>query len=200
MKKIKVAITGNIGSGKTSFCKLLEDMGLKVIYADDIAKDLMLNDMKIKSEIIKNFGNNAYDNQGLNKNYLANKVFSSSENTIKMNSIVHPAVIKKVQKLMEEYLKKTDIIFHEAALIYEAYMDKYFDFIVLISADVKIRMERKQVQSGFSEEMFMQRELNQIPEEEKKKHADFIFTNNGSLIQLKNKSELLMKILTGMLS
>ena len=178
MKKLKVAVTGNIGSGKSSFCKFLEEMNYKVIKADDVAKDLMVNDNSIKGKIIKNFGDSAYEGNELNKKYLAEKVFSNQSNLHKINEIVHPAVIKIVTQQMNEQLKDSNIVFHEAALIYEADLEELFDIVVLITADPRVRMERKKNQSGLSAEEFTKRESNQIPEEEKMKRADFVFTNN----------------------
>jgi len=198
MKKLKIAVTGNIGSGKSSFCRFLEEMGYTVIKADEIAKSLMNNDPKIKTEIIKHFGKSAYDTNGLNKKYLAEKVFSNPINLEKINSIVHPVVIKKVGSLMDKCLQTSNIVFHEAALIYESDIENKFDFVVLISADYKVRMERKKLHDNFSEDEFVRRESSQISEDEKKKRADFVFTNNGTVQELKLKAELLNKILTGL--
>jgi dephospho-CoA kinase len=198
MKKLKIAVTGNIGSGKSSFCKYIEEMGYSVIKADEIAKDLIANDEKVKKEIIKHFGESSYDGKSINKKYIADKVFSDQSNLNKMNSIVHPPVIEKVNAIMNEKLRSSELVFHEAALIYEADIENLFDIVVLISSDSKVRMERKRKHDNFSEEEFTKRESNQIPEEEKKKRADFVFTNNGTLQELKTKAEMLIKILNGL--
>ena len=105
MKKLKIAVTGNIGSGKSSFCKFIEEMNYSVIKADEIAKDLIANDEKVKKEIIKYFGELAYNGKAINKKYLAEKVFSDQSNLNKINSIVHPLVIEKVNAMMSEKLK-----------------------------------------------------------------------------------------------
>lgn len=199
MKKLKVAVTGNIGSGKSSFCKLLEEMNYTVIKADETAKDLMANDPIIKSQIIKQFGSSAYTKEGLNKSYLAEKIFSNEDNLLRMNLIVHPAVVKKVEQLMKESLKKADIAFHEAALIYEADIEEMFDVVVLITADYKVRLKRKQQSDNYSEEEFAKRNSNQIPDDEKIKRADFVFENNGTLDELKTKAQLLITVLKGMI-
>lgn len=199
MKKLKIAVTGNIGSGKSSFCKYLEEMGYSVIKADEIAKDLLANDEKVKREIIKHFGNEAYQEKEINKKFLADKIFSNPKNLNKINSIIHPLVIKKVSYMMDEKLQMSDLVFHEAALIYEADIEALFDIVVLISSDYKTRMERKKLYDNFSEAEFMKRESNQIPEEEKKKRADFVFTNNGTLDELKIKAEMFIKILKGLI-
>ena len=199
MKKLKVAVTGNIGSGKSSFCKLLEEMNYSVIKADEIAKDLLAKNEKVKKEIIKHFGNSAYNGEEVNRKYLADRVFSNQSNLNKINSIVHPLVIENVISLMLKQLQSSDLVFHEAALIYEADIEDLFDIVVLITADPKIRMERKRIHDNLSEEEFIKRESNQIPEEEKKKRADFVFTNNGTLEELKTKTEMFIKILKGLI-
>jgi len=199
MKKLKIAVTGNIGSGKSSFCKFLEEFGYPVIKADDIAKDLLANDKKVKREIIKHFGIPAYKGDELNKKFLADQVFSNQLKLNRINSIIHPRVIRKVNSLMDKQLKTSGLIFHEAALIYEADIEDLFDIVILISANYKVRMERKKIHDNFSEEQFAMRDSNQIPEEEKKKCADFVFSNNNTLHNLKTKAELLIKILNGLI-
>ena len=199
MKKLKVAVTGNIGSGKSSFCKLLEEMNYSVIKADEIAKDLLVNNEKVKQEIIKHFGKSVYIGKEVNRKYLADKIFSNQSNLNKINSIVHPLAIETVITQMSKQLQSSDLVFHEAALIYEADIEDLFDIVVLISADLKIRMERKSKSDSLSEEEFMMRESNQIPEDEKKKRADFVFANNGTLEELKTKAEMLIKILKGLI-
>lgn len=200
MKKLKIAITGNIGSGKSSFCKYLTAMNYNVIKADEIAKDLMENDQKIKAQLVKFFGESTYINGKLNTEYLAERIFSTPENLNKINRLVHPAVIKKVNLLMNSTLKYSDIVFHEAALIYEAEMEHLFDMVILITADYDKRLSRKIVGDKYSEEEFAKRDSSQIPEEEKIKCADFVFSNNGTFDDLKNKAELLIKILKAMIS
>jgi dephospho-CoA kinase len=199
VKKLKVAVTGNLGSGKSIFCKFLEEIGYEVIKADEIAKDLLANDEDVKREIIKQFGKEAYVKNQVNRKYLADRVFSDQSKLNKINSIIHPIVIEKVNLLMNQQLKTSKIVFHEAALIYEAKIEDLFDVIVVISADSELRMKRKTFNNDFSEEEFRQRELNQISEVEKKKRADFVFSNDGTLQELKAKAELLIKILNGMI-
>ncbi len=198
-KKLKVAVTGNIGSGKSSFCRFLEEQNYSVIKADEIAKEVMLNDKWVKAEIIKNFGSNAYDGNNLNKKYLSEKIFSNQSSLFKINSIVHPVVVEKVFLLMDKELKSKSIVFHEAALIYEAGIAELFDFVVLITAHLNIRLKRVLQNYKWTEEEFMKREQYQIPQEEKVKQADFVFANNESLIQLKEKADLLLKILNGLI-
>ena len=197
MKKIKAAITGGIGSGKSTFSNFISAKGYPVINVDDVSKEILVSDKEIKLKVQKEFGKESYKDGEINKKFLAEKIFSNSQNVVKINSIVHPKVIEKVNILLSEKLKSFNIVFAEAALIYEAEMEKYFDYVILITADEKLRLKRKVELDNFSEEQFLKRNENQIPDIEKKKRADFIFENNGNLDDLKKKADLLTIILKG---
>lgn len=194
-KKLKVGITGSIGSGKSLFCKYLRESKFQVIDADDTAKNILASNVTVQKKIIKTFGEQSYLNGKLNKKFLAEKVFSDPENVNKINSIVHPETIKKINNLADQVLIKEKIVFVEAALIYEANMEKLFDYVVLITANEIIRKERKIKYNNFTEEEFIKRNLNQIKDEEKRKRADFVFENDEGMKELKQKADLLLRIL-----
>ncbi len=193
---LKVGVTGSIGSGKSAFCKSLAGKGCRVINADDLAKELLADNEKIKSKIIKEFGKESYTNSKANRKFLAEKVFSFPGNVRKINSIIHPEVISEIKKIFARLRGKEKIIFVEAALIYEAEMEGMFDYVVLITADENIRRERKANHDNMSEEEFGKRNSSQIPDSEKKKRADFVFVNNSSPDDLKKKAELLLTLLS----
>jgi len=197
-KKLKVAITGSIGSGKSLFCKYLEKCKYNVISADDTAKVILSSNEIVKKKIIREFGEESYLKGELNKIFLAEKVFSNPENVEKINSIVHPETIKKIGNMMDKILLKEKIVFVEAALIYEANMEELFDYVVLITANEQIRKERKIKNSNFTEEEFIKRNLNQIKDVEKKKRADFVFENNEGINELKQKADFLLNILNAL--
>lgn len=195
MKQIKLGVTGSIGSGKSLFCDYLSQKDFPVIKADDISKDLLITDETIKNKVKKIFGESAYVNNEINKKFLAEKIFSDPKNVFEINSIVHPKVIEKINELFENQFKSEKLIIVEAALIYEADMENMFDYVVLITADEKTRLERKTKNNKMSKEDFFKRNENQIKDEEKKKRADFIFENNGTKESLIEKAELLFQIL-----
>ena len=197
-KKFKIAVTGGIGSGKSTFCNFLAEKGYPVIKADDISKQILAEDKDVKEKVIKKFGKESFINDQINKKFLADKIFSNPVNVIKINSILHPKVKGKVNELMQEQLISNDIIFTEAALIYEAEMENMFDYVVLITANNDVRMKRVTANGKLTEEDFTKRDENQIKDEEKKKRADFIFENNGDIEELKQKADFLITMLTGL--
>ena len=197
-KKIKVAVTGNIGSGKSSFCNFLSEKGYPVINADAVSKNILSEDGEIKKKVIKEFGEESFVNNEINKKFLAEKVFSDPVKVLKINSILHPKVKNKIESLANEYFIKYDIVFTEAALIYEADMESMFDYVVLITADYKIRKKRTTENAKLSEKDFDKRNDNQIKDEEKKKRADFVFENNLGINELRQKAGLLIGILNGL--
>ncbi|HEY9188253.1 MAG TPA: dephospho-CoA kinase [Ignavibacteria bacterium] len=183
----RVGITGGIGSGKSEACKILEQLGEVVLYADLIAKDLTDNNANVISQIKKYFGIDYYDKSGkLNRKKLADLVFNDPKALETLNSIVHPEVFKVIDKEIEKSVKKgLKKIFIEAALIFESGMDENLDLVVLIDADEYIRYERVKERDRMTKEEFIKRVQAQMPSEEKVKLADFTIKNNGSLEELK---------------
>jgi dephospho-CoA kinase len=200
IKKIKLAVTGGIGSGKSAFCGFLQAEGIPVINVDEVSKEILELDKDVIKKVTRAFGENSYIQGKPNKKYLAEKVFSDNGNVLKINSILHPKVIKKVDILAGELLKNNNVVAAEAALIYEANMEARFDYVVLITAGKELRMKRKTGLDSYSPEQFLRRNDNQIPEEEKAECADFVFENNGSLDELKNKAFLFSKIVKGLVN
>jgi dephospho-CoA kinase len=198
IRKLKVAVTGSIGSGKSAFCRFLAEKGYPVINADEESKKILAENKNVKEKVIREFGSESFLNNKINKKYLAEKIFPYPENVIKINSILHPEVKLKINSLTEESFRNHNVVFTEAALIYEADMEEMFDYVVLVTADKNVRMQRKIAQKEFTGEEFERRNNNQIPDEEKGKKADFIFLNNGAEAELKEKAELLITLLKGL--
>ena len=193
--KLLIAITGGIGSGKTTFANFLAEQSHPVIFADDISKELLANDPDVKNDIVNEFGVKAYQGEKINKKFLADNIFSNPSKLKKINSILHHRVRKRIEFISKEYFESKDFVFVEAAIIYESKIEKMYDFVVLIVADEKLRMKRVSKSEKISEKDFINRSQNQLSDEVKKKKADFIFINNGTKAELKDKAILLSTLL-----
>ncbi len=197
-KKLKIAITGGIGSGKSTVAEVFESRGNLVIRADQISKDILSTSPKVREEVTRFFGHNSFENGKPNKQYLAQKVFGNKQNLQKLNSILHPPTIEQIKKIMEDELQTSSLVFVEAALIYEAEMEDMFDHVLVVYSPDEQRIKRIMERDGSSEEEIRRRMNNQIPQEKKKKLADFVINNDKSLVELKIKSEFFLKIFANM--
>jgi dephospho-CoA kinase len=194
-RKLKIAVTGGIGGGKTAFCEFISEKGFPVLSADDISKEILVKNIKVREKITSEFGKDAYHNNTINKKFLAEKVFSSPSAVKKINSIVHPVVISEIGKKMQNALKNHQAVFVEAALIFEAMMEEIFDYIIVVTADENIRKMRAG-KRGIDEAEFIKRNNNQLPEDKKRKKADFVFENNGTKEDLKQKAEMFINLIS----
>lgn len=174
---LKVGITGGIGSGKTTVCKIFEILGIPVYYADDRAKWLMANDPSLKASIQTTFGPESYSAIGeLNRQYLAEKVFSNPEAVSKINALVHPCVGKDFESWIDR--QTFPYVLKEAALIFESGGDKKLDGVINVSSPLKVRVARVLLRDPHrSEEQINHIIDQQMPDEEKNDLADYVIKN-----------------------
>ncbi|MDX1941878.1 MAG: dephospho-CoA kinase [Saprospiraceae bacterium] len=176
---LKVGITGGIGSGKTTVCKIFETLGIPVYYADERAKWLMVNDPELIKGIKNLFSEGAYDIQGnLNRSYISSIVFTDPEKLNQLNALVHPAVAKDASA-WNQAQTNVPYTLREAALIYEAGIDKQLDYIIVVTAPLETRIRRVIARDHSPRESVEARISKQMPEEEKVKRADFVIVNDG---------------------
>lgn len=195
-KKLKIGITGGIGSGKTEFCKVIKQEGYPVLFADDIAKNLMVNDTEVRSMIIEAFGKASYKDGVLQREFLSSVVFPNPEKLAELNAIVHPAVIRDTAAQTDALLQQHDLVFYEAALIFEAGMDNLFDYIILLTSSDKNKIDRITQRDNVSEDKIRLRMQNQMSDELKKEKADLIIENDGSIEDLQSKVKFALSILS----
>lgn len=185
--KLKIAVTGGIGTGKSHASKVFEKNNIPVIRADDLAKEILKTEEEVKEQIIDTFGEDAYKSGKLNTTFLADQVFTSQENVDRMNSIVHPVVIDRIRTIMNQTLVSNDIVVTEAALIFDAKMEKYFDYTILLVSDEEEKIKRVTQRDGVTEGEIRRRMKFQLDDEKKKQKADFIVENTTNLNDLEEK-------------
>ena len=176
---LKVGITGGIGSGKTTICKIFETLGIPVYYADNRAKWLMVNDPHLIAGVKKMFGEQAYFPDGaLNRKYLANTVFSNPEQLNQLNQLVHPAVANDSRNWHNSQIE-VPYTLKEAALLFESKNHLVLDKVITVFCPENIRLKRVMERDNVSEAEVRSRMNRQMPEEEKLKLADYIIYNDG---------------------
>jgi dephospho-CoA kinase len=186
---LTVGITGGIGAGKTTVCKIFEELGAKVIYADELAKEIMENDESLKKKIKKIFGEKSYIGGKLNRKFIADIIFSSDEKRKLLESIVHPAVIKRIlsdlKKIADE--GKYNFVVVEAALIFESGFDKELDYVLVVDADDEIKIKRIMERDKCSKEEVLKRMRAQLDSKIKRELADMVIINDGDIDELRKK-------------
>lgn len=170
---IRVGLTGGIGSGKTTIAHILEDMHYPVYIADSRAAQLTGSDPDIRTALTDEFGPSIYkENGALDKTLLAEIIFNDKTALQKVNSIVHPAVLKDFQTWTA--YQNVSLVFFESAIIFEAGLEKYFDYIICVSASPETRLARVVKRDRTSAESIKKRMLHQLDDETKCRQADFV--------------------------
>lgn len=191
LSKKKIAITGTIGSGKSSVTKIIKEQ-YKTISADDIVKDLY-NEKILINQINKKILQK--NNDFIDKEELAKVIFNDDLMKEKLESIVHPLVRNTISNWLE---KNNGLLFVEVPLLYEAKFDDLFDLVIVVVTDEKKIVKRLMKDRGYSEVETLSRINHQLETKEKIKKADYLIYNNESFSQLiLNVKDVLKKIEVG---
>lgn len=181
-RPLLIGVTGNIGSGKSSFCAYLEELGLKIWYADIIAKEV-LGQADILEALILRWGKGVASNGVPVPERIAERVFANPEELAFLNSLVHPGTLKRMQFLVET--GTSPVLVFEVPLLFEAGLEDCFDYLVLISATPQLRSTRLQKRDRESAEQIQRRLASQLPDAEKASRSDLVINNEGSLSDLR---------------
>jgi|SRR3954463_10606584 dephospho-CoA kinase len=175
---LKIGITGGIGSGKTTVCKVFELLGIPVYYADDTSRNLLENDLEIKKKIIAAFGEQVIDSTGrIGRKKVASIVFGNEEKLNQLNAIIHPAVGDHFEKWLLMHLASPYIL-KEAAILFESGAYKQVDKVITITAPETLRITRVMKRDGTSTEDIELRIKAQLSEEERVKRSQFVIVND----------------------
>ncbi len=172
----KVGVTGGIGSGKSIVCRIFRNLGIPVYNADSEARRIMEEDPQVREGLAERFGNRIFRDGGLDRKYLAGRIFSDSQARMYVNGLVHP----KVRKDFRLWLKRQEgpYAIEEAALLFESGTYREMDFNILVMARENIRVERIMKRDGIGRGDVLARLASQIDPEEAAKMADLKIQNN----------------------
>lgn len=189
---VTVGITGGIGSGKTTVCKIWKQLGAYVLNADDLAKEIMVANSEVRKELVETFGPQTFFEDGsLNRKYLADQAFNKGR-VEALNAIVHPRMPEAAAHKMREAEKSGyDVFVYEAALLLENLEAGDLDYTVLVLADKERRLKRVQQRDDSTLADIEQRMDKQQNFEKAIDHVDYVIRNNGTLDELKKKAEVI---------
>ncbi|MDP1745480.1 MAG: dephospho-CoA kinase [Bacteroidota bacterium] len=175
---IKIGITGGIGSGKTTVCKVFELLGVPVYYADIEAKQILDSNLEVRSNILNTFGNSVLnDEKKIDKKKLASLVFNNKENLEKLNSIVHPAVREHFENWLQQHSTQKYIL-KEAAILFESGSYKLVDKVIAVVAPLALKISRTMQRDKVTQAEVELRISNQLNDDEKIKRSQFVIHND----------------------
>jgi dephospho-CoA kinase len=171
----RLGITGGIGSGKTTVCRIFRVLGVPVFVADVAARQLMNNDPSIRSEINKIAGKDLYEGGELDRRELARLIFNEPDMLQKVNASVHPAVLREFEAWSS--VIDAPYVIMEAAILFEARADRLVDRVISISAPVEERILRVMGRSEISREEVLERINNQMEDNEREEQSYYVINN-----------------------
>ena len=173
---MKIGITGNIGSGKTTAVNVFKSMGIPVYLADDEAKKLY-KEQEVKDKVLELFGSQVFTDDDIDLKKLAEVIFNSQSKLNQINNLIHPLVMKRY----EDWHKKQNSPYTicESAIIFEARIQAHFNYVINIYAPIEMRISRVMNRDSVSKEEVKKRMDTQLPDEFKNILSHFHITNDG---------------------
>lgn len=178
---IKIGITGGIGSGKSTICKVFKTLGVPVFEADAEAKRLMDSSIEIKTGLIDLFGRGIYKQNGtLDRKKLADIIFNDNLKLEKVNALVHPVVRKQFETWTQK--QNAAYVINEAAIMFETGLYKTMDYTILVSAPKEERVRRVMKRDKISLQEVNERMNKQWTDEQKRPLANMEFVTNDKTL------------------
>ena len=191
---MKIGVTGGIGSGKTSVCRVFSVLGIPVFSADTEAKKIMSSDFDIMEKVRKIARKDVYSAGTLDRGELARLIFNDEHLLREINSIVHPIVFENFKSWTETV--SSDYVILEAAILFESGSTKVVDKTILVVAPEEERIERVIRRNNLTREQVLERIKNQMPDEEKIRLSDFVINNSEREMIIPSILEIHEKILS----
>jgi dephospho-CoA kinase len=174
---LQIGLSGGIGSGKSTIAKVLEKMGYPVFYSDQVAKRLYDEHPVLQKHLVDLLGPEVYLNGQVNKQFLAEQLFSNAELKAQVSALVHPIVRSVFESWAQQ--QSSDLVFNEAAILFETGAYLLFDATVLVMAPLEIRIERVQKRDRISREEVLKRIANQWTDAKKMELTPHYIINDG---------------------
>jgi dephospho-CoA kinase len=172
---LKLGVTGGIGSGKTSVCRVFNVFGIPVFSADPVAREIMENDTYVKENINSISGKNMYENGYLNRAKLAELIFNDNSLLAKVNALVHPVVFENFRNWTLQ--QQAPYVIMEAAILFESGASKLVDKVATVVAPIEERIQRVVLSNKLTKEQILDRIRNQMNDDERIRLSDYVIRN-----------------------
>ena len=179
-----IGLTGGIGSGKSAAANFFIELGIDVIDADDISKNVLTENNKAKKAFIEKFGDHYIQNNKIDREALREDIFKDKIKRKTLESIIHPAVREEILKFINDSDSIYKIVM--VPLIVETNSADFYDKIIVVDCENNLQIERAVTRDNQTKENIINIINNQASREERLKIADFIISNNSNLEHLKN--------------
>ncbi len=182
----KIAITGNLASGKSTVARLLQEYGAYVVDADEIVHSLLSPNTPIGKKVVELLGPEIVVGNQIDRKKISELVFSDIKKLRSLEKILHPAVKQEIDRRFNNVKNNPSYKFFiaEVPLLYEAGMEKDFDRVIAVITDEEIARKRS------TTHRFTERHARQYSS--KASRADFVITNNGDLNALRSSVEAIV--------
>ncbi len=187
---LKIAVTGNIGSGKSQFCRYLTEFDQEVISADVVASEILMQREKTWRE---RWGEGVFTDGQLDRAKIADIVFQDPSELKYLNSIIHPLVMVRFANYLRD--SKRQALFFEIPLLFEAKLQDYFDFLILVTCSRNLVLQRLSLRNPGELENLILRLDRQIPDAQKAGMVDLVISNDGELAELKQQARAAVEML-----
>ncbi|MFN0065423.1 MAG: dephospho-CoA kinase [Chlamydiales bacterium] len=191
----KVAVTGQIASGKSSFCRFLEECGAFVMSADQVVRQLLSPRSPIGKKVIELLGAEIVAGESLDRAIIAQKVFNNPSLLRKLEELLHPEVLKQMNQTYEQVVRDRlsyPLFVCEVPLLFESGMERCFDVVIVVIS------EQVRLPNSMTEQEYLQRQKRFLPTKEVVERADFVISNQGTMGDLKREAQKTFNFLTSL--
>lgn len=176
---LTIGITGGIGSGKSTVCKIFQILGIPVFNADVESRNILKNDELVKKEIKNLLGSLSYNSDNTpDRKFIASQVFADEKLLTQLNKILHPVVLNNFKIWRNSHSKELYII-KEAAILFESGSNKEMDFVIVVTSPLEMRIQRVMKRDTISRQLVEARISKQYPQEKLIELSDWEIKNNG---------------------
>ncbi len=189
-----LGVTGGIGSGKTTVCRMLEEKGARLFNADLAARRIMAEDADVRREVQEAFGRESYREGVLDRPFVASKVFGDADALKRLNAIVHPRVFAAFEDVKSGLAAEgAPLLLHESAILFESGAAEHVDEVLVVHAPEEVRVARAAARDGVTAGAVRARMAHQLSQDAMLSRADYRIENAGSAEALQEQVDRLFE-------